>query len=66
MSHRRNRTKQTRSLPERLMKAAADARARAEALEPGKEKHELLEKARQFEAQIGMNDFLETPSAQLT
>ena len=55
MSHRRNRTKPTLSFAERLMQAAEDARAKAQKLKPGKAQNDLLEKAREFEAQIEMN-----------
>ena len=65
MSHRRNRAKQILTLTDRLTQAAEEARAKAEALDPGEAKDLLLEKARQFEAQIGMNGFLETRGARL-
>lgn len=58
MSHRRNRNKPTLSFTERLIKAAEDARAKAEKLKPGRAKDGLLEKAREFEAQLEMNAFL--------
>lgn len=56
MTARRNRTHPETSLSERLKEAADRARAQAGELEPGPEQQALLEKARQFEAQIGMND----------
>ena len=37
----------------------------ADKLEPGKAKKELLEKAREFEAQLDLNDYLRTPGANL-
>jgi hypothetical protein len=60
MSHRRIRLKQTLSFAERLMKAAEDTRVRAEALEPGRAKDDLLQKAREFEAQIGLNGIFQS------
>ena len=65
MSHRRNRAKQTVSFADRLLKAAKDARAKAEALEPGKARDELIEKAREFESQLEMNRYLQTPGSSL-
>lgn len=61
MSHRRNRTKQSTTFTERLLKAAAEARKKADVLEPGKTKDALLEKAREFEGQLEMNSFLQPP-----
>ena len=58
MSLRRNRTKPALSFTDRLIKAALEARAKAEKLLPGKAQDDLLEKAREFEAQIEMNAFL--------
>jgi hypothetical protein len=55
MAGTRNRTKQTTTLDERLLKMAADCRTRAGQMKPGKAQDELLEKARQFEAQVGMS-----------
>jgi hypothetical protein len=51
---KRNRFKQTLSLDERLMKTAEEYRAKANLLR-GKERDDLLEKAREFEAQVSMN-----------
>ena len=65
MSHRRNRAKQTVTFTERLLKAAADARAKADALEPGGARDELIEKAREFESQVEMNRYLQTPGSSL-
>ena len=50
---KRSRAKQTLSLEQRLTRTAADYRARAAAMQPGNEQAKLLEKARQFEAQVG-------------
>ena len=66
MNHRRNRTKQTLSFAERLTKAAEEARAKARALEPGKERDLLIDKARQFEAQVDINALLETRGSSLS
>jgi hypothetical protein len=61
MSHRRNRAKQSMTFTERLLKAAAQARQKAESLEPGTARDALLEKAREFEGQLEMNSFLQPP-----
>jgi hypothetical protein len=61
MSHRRNRAKQSMTFTERLLKAAAEARKKADMLEPGETKDALLEKAREFEGQLEMNSFLQPP-----
>jgi hypothetical protein len=58
MSQRRNRAKPVLSFTDRLIKAALEARTKAEKLKPGKARDDLLEKAREFEAQIQMNTFL--------
>ena len=55
MTRKRNRSKQTGSLSERLLKTAEQYRAKAELLR-GKEKEELLEKVREFEAEVLMNE----------
>jgi hypothetical protein len=54
MSAKRRRFKQTLSLDERLRKTAEKYRAKARLLQ-GKEKLELLEKARTFEVQVSLN-----------
>ena len=64
MSHRRSRVKPTLSFEERLTQAAADARVKAEALEPGKAKNDLLQKARDFETQVGLNRIFQPPAQQ--
>ncbi len=51
---RRNRSKQTLSLDERLSRAAHEARCLAEQKD-GEARKSLLRKARAFEAQIQMN-----------
>jgi hypothetical protein len=52
----RNRYKHTATLEERLLKAAEELRAKAKEMAPGKDRELLLEKARQFESQVSMND----------
>ena len=52
----RDRYKHTAALEERLLKAAEELRAKAKELAPGKDRELLLEKARQFESQVSMND----------
>ncbi|MET4390900.1 hypothetical protein ABIB73_006686 [Bradyrhizobium sp. F1.4.3] len=54
MTAKRRRFKQTLSLDERLRKTAEEYRAKAKLLQ-GKEKQELLEKARAFEGQVSIN-----------
>jgi len=61
MAGTRNRNRQTTTLDERLLRIAADCRTRAGQLKPGQAQDELLEKARQFEAQIGMSELLAPP-----
>jgi hypothetical protein len=62
---KRRRFKQTLPLDERLLKYAEDCRAKARVLPPGKEKSDLVEKARAFERQIGMVGALLSPTASL-
>ncbi|MDX6457572.1 MAG: hypothetical protein QOE55_1269 [Acidobacteriaceae bacterium] len=50
MSERSKRTRHLTTLEQRLLKAAEDLRAKARALEPGKEQEAIFAKARQFEA----------------
>ena len=57
MTLRRNRSKQIVSLDERLRRAAQDARRRAEEA-VGEARDTLLDKAREFETQIEMNQGL--------
>jgi hypothetical protein len=66
MSHRRNRTKQVLTFTERLTQAAVEARTKAGELKPGKMKDDLLEKARELEAQLDMNTFLKSPGSRLS
>ena len=65
MSHRR-RAKHELSFTERLMKAATEARGKAELLPPGREKDEMMERAREFDKQLEMNAFLKTPGVYLS
>jgi hypothetical protein len=65
MSQRRKRTQHIATLEERLLKAAEDLRAKARTLEPGKEREAIFAKARQFEAQVSMNElFVPAPNMQ--
>ncbi len=52
----RKRNKQTLSLNARLAIAAREARERAASLQSDQAREQLLEKARQFEMHIGLND----------
>jgi hypothetical protein len=52
----RDRYKHTATLEERLLKAAEELRAKAKEMPSGKDQQLLLEKARQFESQVSMND----------
>ena len=61
MEKRRYRTKQILTLEERLLKAAEDFRTRAGELEPGTAQEALLAKARQFEAQVLINELFVPP-----
>jgi hypothetical protein len=61
MEKRRYRTKQILTLEERLLKAAEDLRTRAGELEPGTAQEALLAKARQFEAQVSINELFVPP-----
>jgi hypothetical protein len=61
MSERRKRTRHLKTLEERLLKAAEDLRAKARALEPGKEQEAIFAKARQFEAQVSTNELFVSP-----
>jgi hypothetical protein len=60
---KRNRTKQTLTLNQRLLRVAEDCRARARLLQPGQEQDDLYEKAREFEDQIGVIALIQTPGA---
>ncbi|MBW7964334.1 hypothetical protein HYH07_18500 [Bradyrhizobium sp. BR 10261] len=58
MSQVRRRIRQEKTLSERLADAAREARAQARLLPDGQLRDVLLEKARQYEAQIPLNAFL--------
>jgi hypothetical protein len=65
MGERRKRIHHTATLEERLLKAAQDLRAKAKALQPGKEQEAFFAKARQFEVQASMNElFVPQPNMQ--
>ena len=53
----RRRVKQVSSLQERLVSFAKDARARASLLPPGAQQDALLEKARQADAALRLNNW---------
>jgi hypothetical protein len=55
--------KQLLTLEERLLNAAEDLRTRARELEPGEAQETLLAKARQFEAQVSINEFFVLPQS---
>jgi len=58
MSQLRRRVLPEKTLSERLSEAAREARQQAQLLPAGRLRDALLEKARQSEAQIPLNDFL--------
>ncbi|QAU48056.1 hypothetical protein EAS56_12285 [Bradyrhizobium guangzhouense] len=58
MSEVRRKDRQEKTLSERLAEAAREARAQAQLLPDGRLRDVLLEKARQYEAQIPLNAFL--------
>ncbi|RXH20124.1 hypothetical protein EAS54_03835 [Bradyrhizobium guangzhouense] len=58
MTEVRRRARQEKTLSERLTEAAREARAQAQLLPDGRLRDVLLEKARQYEAQIPLNAFL--------
>ena len=61
MGKRRNRAKPINSFDDRLMQAAEDLRTKARQLPPGAEQDALLKKAREFDAQISMNQIFTAP-----
>ncbi|WP_246557796.1 hypothetical protein [Bradyrhizobium liaoningense] len=64
MTQRRRRFKQTQSLEERLVAAAAKLREQADLLAPGPLRDEVLKKARQAETGSHMSDWLRSPGLQ--
>jgi hypothetical protein len=65
MGERHKRTRHIATLEERLLKAAEVLRGKARALEPGEEQEAMFAKARQFEAQVSMNElFVPSPNMQ--
>lgn len=60
---RRRRVKQTTTLDERLAKYAEQLRTRAKAM-PRIERERVLQKARQFEIALHINDWLTSPALQ--
>jgi DNA transposition AAA+ family ATPase len=64
MTRKRNRTRPTLSLQERLNKFTQAARAAARNLPAGTERHTLLQKARDGEAAAEMERLLSSPGLQ--
>ena len=58
---KRRRFKQTQTLQERLAAFANEARNKAVELPPGLEKDDLLKRARQADAALHMQDWLNSP-----
>lgn len=61
MTKKRNRTRPAQSLQERLNKFTREARAAAQNLPAGAERHKLLQKARNGEAAAAMERLLSSP-----
>ncbi|SFI87380.1 hypothetical protein [Bradyrhizobium sp. Gha] len=61
MTKKRNRTRPALSLQERLTRFTEDARAAAENLPAGTERHTLLQKVRDGEAAVEMERLLSQP-----
>lgn len=64
MTKKRNRTRPALSLQERLNKFTEDARAAADILPAGAERHALLQKVRDGEAAADMERLLSSPDQQ--
>lgn len=64
MTKKRNRTRPTLTLQERLNKFTQEARAAARKLPAGSERHTLLQKARDGEAAAEMERLLSAPGLQ--
>jgi hypothetical protein len=58
---KRNRRKQVKSTSVRLLEAAKEARSQAARLPPGRERHQLLRRAREAETTAHLNDWLTSP-----
>jgi hypothetical protein len=61
VTRKRNRRKNTKSTSERLLEAAAEARAQASMLPSGRLRQELLRKAREAETTANLNEWLTSP-----
>jgi hypothetical protein len=61
---KRNRQKHTETLEERLQKFAQQSREAARLLAPGKDRTELLRKARQAETTAHLNEWVTSPGLQ--
>jgi hypothetical protein len=64
MTAKRNRTKQTQSLQERLQLSAKRARELARRMSPGKDRDILLRRAEQSEVTSNLTDWLSAPGFQ--
>lgn len=51
------------SFKDRLLEVLSDTKIKAEKLKPGRKQDALLEKIRQLETAIDLNDYLTTPMA---
>jgi hypothetical protein len=61
VTRKRNRRKNTKGTSERLLEAAAEARAQASMLPSGRLRQELLRKAREAETAANLNEWLTSP-----
>lgn len=61
---KRNRRKNVTTTSERLLESAAQARAEARNLPPGRAQRELLRRAREAETTAHLNDWLTSPGLQ--
>ena len=64
MANKRNRSKQTVPFDERLQHAAQQARAAADQLPAGRERDDLMRKARQSETAARIDQWLTSPGLQ--
>lgn len=58
---KRRRVKQTRTLSERLLAAAALAKSKAQEMAPGRDRDLLLRKAREAEATVALESWIRGP-----
>ncbi|MBB4422299.1 hypothetical protein GGD66_000825 [Bradyrhizobium sp. CIR48] len=64
MTERRRRVKQTLSLEERMAEQAANLKERANRLPAGREREDLLKRARVAETGARINDWISSPGLQ--